>query len=268
MELAFLVNVHSDPATIIDTVSSIFEYGSANILVLVNGASWDELSSLEVPVPKVKGLPHTSRRSPYRNVALGLKLLTEQWPNADWYCYTEYDTLFASNRFQHNLKLAEANGVWMLGSNGRVDESQMPLVESLVGEKFRSVYYLLGCCLFLHKDFVHKLNSIDFFDRFLFLTNSFSDGHFPAYNGYDISEHMYPTLCRHFGGKVGVFSTWDEMKAEWHGSYKYFPLRWKPELNAETENFPEASILHPLKSADHPIRQHHKERRTKWNPQK
>lgn len=265
MEVTFVVNVHADPLTIIDSVDSIFTYGSSNILVLANGANWKDLSSLQVNVPKVKGLSHSVPRSPYRNVALGLKLIYEQWPKADWYCYTEYDTLFASERFKHNLKLAEDCGVWMLGTNGRIDDVQIPLVESLIGEKFRSVYYLLGCCLFFHKNLMERLNEISFFDRFLFLTNGFSNGDFPAYNGYDISEHMYPTLCRHFGGKVGVLSTWDEIKGEWHGAYQYFPMRWKPELDPTTENFVEASILHPLKTVDHPIRKYHRERRREWN---
>lgn len=260
-----MVNVHSNPDTIIDTVESILAFGSPNILLLINGASWDELSPMQVSVPKVKALPHRVPRSPYRNVALGLKLLTEHWPKADWYCYTEYDTLFASDRFQRNLSLAEENGLWMLGTNGRVDEAQMPLVESLIGEKFRSVYYLLGCCLFFHRNFIAKLGEMEFFDRFLFLTNGFSEGYFPAYSGYDVSEHMYPTLCRHLGGKVGVFSTWDENRLEWHGAYRFFPMRWKPELDPDTENFPEASILHPLKTFDHPIRKYHRERRFAWN---
>lgn len=257
MEIATVLQVHSDPDTVIDTVHSIFEYATNNVLLLINGSSWNELKDIDLNVSKVKGFRHDVPKSPYRNMALGLSLACENW-DSDWFCYTEYDAIFASDRFKHNLRMAEEKGVWMLGNCGHVDECQMPLVESLIGEKFRSVYYLLGCCLFFHRDFMSKLKEINFFDRFLFLTNSFSEGYFPAYTGYDISEHMYPTLCRHFGGNVGVFATWDEIKQEWHGAYEHFPMRWQPEL---TDTFPDASILHPLKTYNHPVRTFHRERR-------
>jgi len=256
MKIATVLNVHSDPSLIIDTCSSIFAFCGPNVLLLVNGSTWEELKALELSVCKVRGFRHDVPKAPYRNVALGLKMVCEQWPTVDWYCYVEYDVLFASTRFQTNLRLAQDKNVWMLGNCGRVDEVKLPLVEAMLGEKLKSTYYLLGCCQFFHRNFMEKLLEIDFFDRFLFLTNSFSDGFFPAYSGYDISEHLYPTLCRHFGGNVGVFATWDEGK--WHGAYKYFPMRWKPEID---EIFSEASIIHPVKSLNHPVRIYHRERR-------
>lgn len=259
MQIAAVLNAH-DPSTIIDSVDSIFAYLTRNVLLVVDGAAWDKFRHIDLPVNKVSGFRHNQRKSPYRNVALGLKLAWENSPDCDWYCYTETDVLFASRRYEANLRMAEEQGVWMLGNDGRVDDKAMPLVESLVGGKFRSVYYLLGCCQFFGRKFMEKLAEINFFDRFLFLTNDFSPGCFPSYSGYDISEHMYPTLCRYFGGAVGVFATWDA-KGQWHGAYRYFPMRWKPELDPATENFPEASILHPLKSVDHPIRVYHRERR-------
>ena len=80
---------------------------------------------------------------------------------------------------------------------------------------------------------------------------------------FHFSEHMYPTLCRHFGGNIGVFAHFDELK-KWHGSYQYFPVRWKPEIDFETENFPNPSIIHPLKENSHPLRVLHRERRNQW----
>ena len=257
MKIATILNAHSDSKTIIDTCDSILEHVGPNILLLINGSTWEELKDIDLPVCKVRGFNHNVPKSPYRNVALGLKMVQEQYPDADWYCYTEYDALFTSPRFRENLKMAEDRKVWMLGNCGRVDHVEMPLVEALVGEKFKSIYYLLGCCQFFHKDFMSKLVEIDFFDRFLFLTNSFSNGFFPAYDGYDISEHLYPTLCRHFGGNVGVFATWENEK-EWHGAYQYFPMRWRPELD---EIYEDASILHPLKEFSHPTRIYHRNKR-------
>jgi len=264
MEIAVLLNGHSDYALIIDTIDSIFTHVSRNVLLVIDGVKWDYFELLSMPVDKLCGFRHGVAKSPYRNVALGLQNVAEQWPKADWYCYVEEDVLFTSDRFKANLKMADDRGVWMLGNDGRVDEAQLAMIESLIGEEFRSVYYLLGCCQFFSGSFMKKLLEIDFFNKFLSLTNGFDRGYFPSYNGYDINEHLYPSLCRQFGGNVGVFATWDE-KQEWHGAYEYFPMRWQPELDPETENFPNASIMHPLKSYDHPIRKHHRERRKKCN---
>lgn len=263
MEIAAVLNVHSQPDVIIDTLDSILTYMTDKVLVVVDGATWDDFKDVQLPVGKVQGFHHGKPKAPYRNVALALKTVTETYPNVDWYCYTEYDVLFTSERFKHNLKMAEDRDVWMLGNDGHVDEVAMPLVQAMIGENFKSCYYLLGCCQFFHRKFIDRLKDYNFFDRFLNLTNGFTDGYFPFYSGYDLSEHMYPTLCRHFGGNVGVFATYDG-EGKWHGAYEYFPCRWKPELDPETENFPNASIMHPLKKYDHPIRAHHRERRKQW----
>jgi len=258
MEIAAVLNVHSNPDLIIDTLSSIFTHMTRNVLVVVDGVSWDDFKDVKLPAAKMCGFKHGVSKSPYRNVALGLYMMTERWPDADWYCYTEYDVLFTSSRFRHSLILADQMDVWMLGSDGHVDDKEMKLVESLVGGKLAKCYYLLGCCQFFHKKFIHKLKEINFFERFLSLTNEFPAGYFPNYEGYDISEHLYPTLARHFGGNIGVFATWDAEGDRWHGAHEYYPIRWRPELDPDTENFPKASIMHPIKEFLHPIREFHR----------
>jgi len=261
MDIAVVLNAHSCNPNIIDTLQSIFAYMTKKVVVVVDGASWEKFKEFELPASKIEGFYHNASKSPYRNVALGLYTITEKWKDADWYCYMEYDALIASDRFMFNLQMAKESNIWMLGNDGRVDDKKMPLVESLIGEPIEGCYYLIGCCQFFSNTFMNRLRSINFFERFLNLTNSFSGGYFPNYDGYDISEHMYPTLARHLGGNVGVFANWKDN--EWHGAYKYFPVRWKPDLDFETEHFPEASIIHPLKSFDHPIRAYHRELRNK-----
>lgn len=259
MEVAVVLNTHTDLLNTRDTLDSIYTHLGKKVLLIVDGLVWPTFEHEKFPIAKVKGFNHGIPKSPYRNVALGIKTLAETYPDADWYCYCEYDVLFTSDRFLKNLALADQRGVWMLGNDGHVDDKKMPLIESLVGGRIDNSYYLLGCCQFMSKHFMHKLLGIDFFERFLFLTNQFSPGVFPGYTGYDISEHMYPTLCRYFGGAIGVFATWDH-EGKWHGSYRCFPMRWKPQLDP-TENFEEASIMHPLKDYHHPIREFHREKR-------
>lgn len=261
MKIAAVLNVHSDLDCVNDTIDSIRAFVTKDILVVVDGAKWDEFKNAEIKAGKIQGFYHNKPKSPYRNVALGLKTVFETF-QADWYLYCEYDVLFASKRYQKNLEIAEKKNIWMLGHDGHVDGLAMPLIQSIIGEKLNQCYYLLGCCLFFHKEFLEKLNDINFFEKFLTITNNFSDGFFPFYSGYDLSEHMYPTLCRHFGGNIGVFATYDE-DGKWHGAYEHFLCRWKPEITEE-DPYKEASIIHPVKSKDHIIRKYHKEKRDIW----
>jgi hypothetical protein len=263
MKIATVLNIHGQIDVVRDTIESIKTYVSDDIVVIIDGAYWSSLKDEPLEAGKVEGFYHNCFKSPYRNVALALQTISDTYPDMDWYCYTEYDALFTSERFKHNLKAAEEKGVWMLGNDGHVDNEALVLVRAMLKEGFKSSYYMLGCCLFFHRNFIKKLKEINFFDRFLNLTNEFKDGFFPFYSGYDLSEHMYPTLCRHFGGNIGVFAHY-EGEGKWHGAYEYFPLRWRPDIDPEKENFPNASIIHPLKSFDHPIRVLHRERRKKW----
>jgi len=267
MEIATVLNAHSDIDLIRDAIDAISFHVTKNIIVVFDGAVWPKFKNEPIQAGKIEGFYHNVPKSPYRNVALGLQTLYDSFPNADWYCYTEADVLFGSDRFKHNLKMAEENGIWMLGNDGHVAKEALVLIQAMLEEPLKSSYYLLGCYMFFHKNFMKKLKEINFFERFLNMTNAFSEGFFPFYGGYDLSEHLYPTLCRHFGGNVGVFAHYDET-GKWHGAHEYFPARWRPELDPETENFPNASIMHPLKSYDHPIRALHRERRKLWKTSK
>lgn len=258
MQIATVLNAHGHTDLVMDTLDSIRTWVSDKVLVVVDGAKWDDWGAkVRLPVYKLKGFRHNSHRAPYRNVALGLQQATELWPDLDWLCYTEYDALFASDRFKHNLKMADELGVWMLGNDGRVDHVNPFWIEKFTESEVTSSYYLLGCCHFFARPFLDKLREIDFFERFLRYTNGYGS-ELPYFDGYDISEHIYPTMVRSFGGKVAVFATWDGEK--WHGSHKVFPMRWKPELTEE-EDYAEMSIAHPLKTHDHPIREKHRKRR-------
>lgn len=255
--IATVISTHNDVECTLDTVESVKMFVGDRIMLMVDGACWPKWQSIRTDAYKVKGFLHGVSKSPYRNMALSLQQAWELWKkDISWLCYTEYDVLFASSRFAHNLKMAEEKNVWMLGNDGHVDDKQVPFIEALVKDKFQSIYYLLGCCQFFHRKFLEKLEEINFFEKFLSLTNQFSPGKFPSYNGYDISEHLYPTLCRHFGGAIGVFATWDH--GEWHGAYRYFPMRWRIPI---TEDFEVASIIHPTKNYDDIVRQYHRVKR-------
>lgn len=262
MKIAAVVGLHKVSRTNADTLDSLSKYVTNEILAVIDGAAAKDFDEHSLPCPRINGFYHNYPKAPYRNVALGLMSAVDYYPDFDWLLYTEYDALFASDRFRRNLELAEEQGIWMLGNDGRVDWQNMSFIEAIIKQQFRSVYYLLGACLFFHRRFIDKLLEIDFFERFLHMTNGFSPGFVPKYEGYDISEHMYPTLARHYGGNVGVFATWDGKK--WHGANRYFPVRWQPELEGDGD-YKEASILHPLKSYEHPVRQYFRMKREESN---
>ena len=107
---------------------------------------------------------------------------------------------------------------------------------------------------------MEKLAEMDFFSKLLNYTNCFSQGYFPKYDGWDFTEHLFPTLANNLGGKVYGLAGWHSDKSQWYGNYKKFPMRWKPELTIK-DNYPEASIMHPVKNTDHPLRRFHREKR-------
>lgn len=264
MNVAVVLNSCDHTEVTLDTIDAIQKYVGNQILLVTDGAFWGWAKKLDAPVHKLEGFHHRCPKSPYRNVTLGLYHALQKWPDADWYCYTEYDCLFTSEAFKEDLKQAESDGVWCLGNDARTGDYKLPLLEYIVKMKFEESKYLLGCCVFYSGTFLRKLLDSDFFDRFLYYTNDFSRGFFPGYEeqgGYDFAEHLYPTLANSMGGKVRGMAYWQESPGIWRGSFRKYPLRWMPDLNPHSEHFPEATIQHPLKEYNHPIRQLERMRR-------
>jgi len=261
MKIATILNTHENSDVFHDTLDSICTWMSNDVLVLVDGVNWQQFAAEDLPVYKLEGLRHGCNKAPYRNVALGLKEASNLWPEADWYCYMEYDCLVGSSAIKNDLKLAEKEGIWCLGNDYRISNIKFQLLECMLKTKFRESHYLLGCCVFFKNTFIQKLLEINFFERFLYLTNEFSQGFFPQYEsqgGYDISEHLYPTLAVHYGGKIGQLANWSETHQKWTGQFEKYPLRFRPDLEEDYQN---ACLMHPLKTYDNPIREYYRKRR-------
>lgn len=257
MKVAALVNIHDDSPIMMDTIESLEVNLTKDILVLFDGYAKDQAMQFMPNLRKIVGFEHGPYKSPYRNIALGLKKLYEFFPNHDWFCYCEYDVLFASSLIIQDLE--KYNDFWLIGNELQSSPIDMKTMELMLKAKFEDVRSILGCCLFFSKKFMEKLSEIDFFNRFLWYTNGLKEGFFPEFLGYDISEHIYPTLAIHFGGKVKELSHWDNLTSMWRGDFKKYPIRWKPDID---QFFPEATILHPVKNYDDPIRQYFRRRRS------
>ena len=256
MKIAVTLNAHGNTELVLDTILSIKKHVTEDILVIVDGAKWESWGKItELPVHKICGFYHNYPKSPYRNITFGLMNTAKLFPDADWYCYTEYDTLFAADSFKEDLELGKNENVWLIGNDLRFGNMHFPLIERMLRTSFKNSRYLLGCCLFYNSEFIRLLENMNFFERFLWLTNDFSHGFFPGYEeqgGYDLVEHLYPTLADHFGGKVKGMAYWEDNV--WHGNQRY-AMRWKPELKPEEMSLSSgAAIFHPIKTLDHPIR--------------
>lgn len=257
MKIAVAMNAHGHADVLIDTIESIKHNLTEDILVVIDGCAWDSWGKdAAFGAAKMKGFNHGWVKGPYRNMTLGLMKAVETWPDADWYVYSEYDVLFSQGETIRK-ELEDAKDCWCLGFNEREEEYKFPLLEAMLKTEFKCSRYLLGCCVFHNGEFLRMLRDINFFERFLYLTNDFSRDYFPGFDeqkGYDFGEHLYPTLAHHYGGKVKGLSSWQDRPGIWRGNFRQFPVRFKPGLEVE-ENFIEAAVMHPVKDYHHPIRQ-------------
>lgn len=254
MDIAVILNAHENSLLVQDTIESIKTNVSDKILMITDYLAWDWAESFKTDVLKMRTHPHGPVPGPYRNIIMGLQQAAETW-DCDWYCYTEYDVLFGSDKFKETLN--KNQDVWCLGNDLRSYNLKLSLLEYIVKEKINETKYLLGCCVFLHRNFIKKLQEIDFFDRFLFFTNPFRKGFFPQFKGYDFTEHLLPTLANQWG-TVKQFAVWDDSLNMWYGDFKKFPMRWKPTIGSGYED---ASIIHPVKKFDDPARKYFRSKR-------
>jgi len=253
MNIVTIMGAHNKHDVNRDTLQSIKKYMTTDILMVVDGACWKEIETENYDVNMLEGFYHNCNKSPYRNICLSLIEASKFWPEADWFCYLEYDCLVASDGFRQDLEMASEG---CLGFDSRRQKVKLPYLEMVLGKKIKNYSYLLGCCVFYKGDFVRKSRPI--LEKILYYTNDFSQGFFPDYAEYDIAECMLPTLAEQEGYSYGGLAKWDAPSKRWMGDYKRYPIRFRPCIE---EVHKEASIIHPLKEYDDPLRQHYRSQR-------
>lgn len=263
MKISVTLSAHDNTEAVLDCIDALKRYVTNDILLVVDGASWENWGKInDFGVEKIEGFHHKYPKAPYRNVTYGLYNSKRIFPNADWYCYCEYDVLFTSSEFKKDLEKADKSGIWCLGNDLRKYNFKLPYFNRIVGKEIKDYFYLLGCCVFHSRKFMNKMIEDKFFERFLQSTNTFEKGHFPDYEqqgGYDFAETMFPTMAHYYGGTVGQLAVWNQFLNQWNGNSQKYPMRWKPELGLE-DNLTEASIMHPVK-ADSDLRKFHAAKR-------
>lgn len=249
---------------LLDTLDSVVTYVGKDVLVIYDAVYKHDWGNKKCPSIFIDGFEHGCSKNPYKNVALGLLRTYEKYPNADWYCFTEYDCLFVNSDFKKDLKKAEKDGYWMLGCDLRADRYRFPIIEKFLNVKFNISYHFIGCCLFFNKIYIKKLIEVDFFNKLLFAAGPYTKDYFPGIEEqgiYDLSEEIYPTMAVHYGGKVGQFSSYNQDFNFWRGEYKKYHIRFKPDIS---EFYPESSIIHPLKEYNSSVRDFYRIKRKRY----
>ena len=259
MKVATILNSHANTDLTISTVESIKRWVGPEMFVLIDGATWKTWGKdAKLGCPKLEGAYHNSPISPHRNLTIGLYTAMNTWPDADWFCMTEYDCYFGNDTFKEDLEDADKRGVWMAGTDYREENYDMSFLSQMLQTDIIGSKYLLGCCVFLNAKFVRKLAEINFFNTFLNWTNPFEQGFIPYFKGYSFVEHLFPTLADHYGGKVEGWAKWNSKLNCWEGNFKRYPMRFHPDLDSTADCFQEAAIMHPIKDLGHPFRSMYK----------
>ena len=265
MKITAILNAYDVPVTL-DTLDSIRYYMTDQVLVLIDGVAWHSFDNVELPAHKLKGLNHGWFKAPYRNIMLSLLTAYRNFPTTDWYCYLEHDCLITSSKFKKDLIEAEKNNIWCLGADFRRNQElkiNLSYLERIIKDKFKECTYLLGACVFYHRNFIKLAVENEFFEKFLFYTNEFKGGFFPFYTAWDLTEHVLPTMVMYYGGEISQLAVYNEDFKKWTGNYRRYPIRYRPAIEYEPELFLQASIIHPSKLYTDPIRDFNRAKRQK-----
>jgi len=264
MKIATIINAHNNTDLVLDTIDSVLTYVTNDMLLIYDKASSDWGETVQLPIPKIEGFHHGYWRAPYRNLMYGIWNLSQLHPDSDWYCYTEPDVLFASSEFKEDLEALD-DDTWLMANDFKKGdpEDDYSLLELICGFDLpKRAHSVLGCCTFYRGDFIRKLDKeFDFFERFITYTNEFQQGFFPGFESYDFGEHCLPTLILNMGGKIKGLASWADKFRIWQGNFRKYPMRFKPPIDPKLEDFPESSIIHPLKEVDHPLREMYRMKR-------
>jgi hypothetical protein len=291
MKIAVVLNSHQNSPLFLDTLDSVKTYLSKDIFILIDGSYCEDFKSLDYN--KILGFRHGENiseivhsrgptderwapreyrldwwgrsKAPYRNVALGLSKTYEVYKDSvDWYCYLESDCLITSDRIVYDLYDLLKEDYWIVGNDVRSIKSKIKIINYFLGDDFDELKYCLGCCVFYNSKFIKKLYENNFFEKFLYLTNFYSEHTCGLYFGnsknavFDISEYLYPTLAHYYGGKIKELNSWSDFEKKWKKNN--YMMRWKPDIN-ENEQYKDSFILHPIKEFLNPVRQYYKNKR-------
>jgi hypothetical protein len=271
-----------------DTLESIRKYMTKDVVVLMDG--WSDIER-HINGRVISGLCQGCRGGSHPNRMFGLSNLLECYPDADWYCWFEYDALVASSDFKEDLHKASDDD-WVLGFCVASIPFDLPVLPVIFKREIKSLTYALGAVSFFRGDFIRQLDRDNMFE---WVNNSMTvfqgatqgvgvqklPGVVLAKELYDFGEYVMGTLAAGYGKNIASLSHWNMLQYNkqlwrcngiqdyvaleryWYGNHEKYPIRWKPALTQAENVIGISSILHPLKQYDDPIRQFYREQRAK-----
>lgn len=245
MKFATSINVHNNPSFARKNIDLIKKNVTSNIVLLVEKSAYETWPVEEFnDVVVVEGFKHNFPRNPYKNVFFNLKNTYENYPNCDWYIFTEFDNFILKNNFRDDFQYINEK-YSLVASDFREVYCEENLFSNSLGLNFEKFYCILGCCYFIKRNLMEALYH-QVFDKLLFFTSFMPEGFYPNFNQYDTAEVLIPTVCMHNNFNVFNLSRFREEDYEWDGLAKKYALRFRPNVYAEelTKN---ACIVHPIK---------------------
>lgn len=256
MELAVVLNVHNQPELARDTLDALALWATPNIITMVDKKGWNLFKDFKHNKTEVVcGVFHGAKKSPYKNIILGLLKAYEKYPTASWYICTEFDCLFISDGFKEDLQSFENRDVSMLGINIEKKTSNNHwIVKKILGEKVKQ-YKALGALMIFSNKCVKTLFDLGFYSQILEITKDYKADHFPNFTDYAVEEIMLPSAAS-FVGEIKPLVINRKIQG------KYAVDFGKDIVKEQIK--PITSIVHPSKKFDSPIRSYYRNLREQF----
>ena len=245
MIISTVVQAHKNPSFVNENIRMVKKNVGKNVICVIDSANWGEFKDEQMECETLCGYYHNDRRNPYKNFANGLSQLYRRFPDSEWFCNSEFDVFFKNDSFKEDLnRFRKEHNAGLVGFNMRIKPFDCPFINAMLKIKFDVGYYMIGCCMFFHRSYMERLIEVNFFERFLNYTSSFTSSNIPC-EEYDISEHLYPSLAANIGIPIASF---ENAESSVFGKRKYF-VRFKPEVTKDVVYNDAYSIIHPYKNA-------------------
>jgi len=257
MQIASILNVHNNPELVRDTIDAQRVWVTDRILLIVDAKGWEMFQDFTHPDTVIKrGVHHGAPRSPYKNVGIGLLEAYRLWPDSDWFCYSEFDTLFISDSFKEDLERASKSTAIFLGHYPKLKHGGEDhwLVRELMEKEYGepACWKSIGCLMFYSKFCMQQFVETNFITRMLDRTSSYQGSHLPDFYDYAVEEIIFPSAASLFGDVKAL--------AGYGAPPDRYLIKYGYDLH-QAEVRDEASVLHPIKDYNHPIRLHFREAR-------
>ena len=252
MKIASVLNVHTNPELVKDTIDAQRAWLTDRTLLVVDGASWDKFKSFEHrDVVVVRGVNHAARKSPYKNMGIGLLDAYRRWPDSDWFCYSEYDTLFVSDKIKEDLDKASKTTASFLGFNPRhkLGSQDHWLVQNLLSRRYGQpmCWKSIGCLMFYSGFCIQHFVESDFISRMLDKTSAYQGEHFPHFTDYAVEEILFPSAASLFGD-IKSITSFESPKSRYVIKFGH---------DVDFSDVSDAtSVIHPAKNPRSQVRRH------------